>query len=174
MYVISVDSYVSPYVLPRTFETAEDAIAMCVKLAQVKERTIVNDTDYRMLTLKFRQWARLNTCNRLGEVDNDYRFVIAEVATPVAKEPVAGRFIIDIDGKKIVKSTLPEVKAWFDGFVWANDALDKDDWWLAIELDLDQEFAIPTEDSKLWFLLDTIDVDDTVMSVEITWEAIHE
>ena len=173
MYVISVDSYVSPYVLPRTFETAEDAIAMCVKLAQAKERTIVNDIDYRMLTLKFRQWARLNTCNRLGEIDNDYRFVIAEVATPVAKEPVAGRFIIDIDGDKIVKSTLAEVKAWLDGFLWANDAVDEKDC-LAIGLNLDKEFTIPTEDSNLWFFLDTIDMDDTVMSVEITWEAIHE
>ena len=172
MYVISVDSYVSPYVLPRTFETAEDAIAMCAKLAQAKERTIVNDID-RMLTLKFRQWARLNTCNRLGEIDNDYKFIIAEVGTPVAKEPATGRFIIDIDGEKIVKSTLAEVKAWLDGFLWANDAVDEKDC-LVIGLNLDKEFTIPTEDSKLWFFLDTIDVDDTVMSVEVTWEAIHE
>ena len=173
MYVISVDSYVSPYILPKTFETPEDAIAMCVKLAQAKERTIVNDIDHRMLTLKFRQWARLNTCNRLGEVDNDYRFIIAEVATPVAKEPVTGRFIIDIDGEKIVKSTLAEVKAWLDGFLWTNDVIDENGW-LSIELGLDKEFTIPTEDSNLWFFLDTIDMDDTVMSVEITWEAIHE
>ena len=174
MYVISVDSYVSPYVLPRTFETAEDAIAMCAKLAQAKERIIVNDIDYEILILKSRQWARLTTRNRLGEIDNDYKFIIAEITTPVAKEPATGRFIIDIDGEKIVKSTLAEVKAWFDGFVWANDALNADDWSLAIELDLDQEFAIPTEDSRSWFFLDTIDMDDTVMSIEVTWEAIHE
>ena len=173
MYVISVDSYYDPYILPETFEHPEDAIAMCDKLAQAKERIIVNDLGQEAMSLKSNRTAVLFTRNRHGKISN-YRFIVAEVATPVAKEPVAGRFIIDIDGEKIVKSTLAEVKAWFDGFVWANDALDKDDWWLAIELDLDQEFAIPTEDSNLWFFLDTIDVDGTVMSVEVTWEAIHE
>ena len=172
MYVISVDSYYDPYILPETFETPEDAIAMCDKLAQAKERIIVNDLGQEAMSLKSNRTAVLFTRNRHGKISN-YRFIIAEITTPVAKEPVAGRFIIDIDGDKIVKSTLAEVKAWLGGFVWANDALDEDGW-LSIELSLDKEFTIPTEDSKLWFLLDTIDVDDTVMSVEITWEAIHE
>ena len=172
MYVVSVDSYVSPYVLPRTFETPEDAIAMCAKLAQADKRTIINDLGQEATSLKSNQTAVLFTRNRHGKVSN-YRYVIAVVATPVAKEPVAGRFIIDIDGEKIVKSTLAEAKAWLDGFLWANDAVDEKDC-LAIGLNLDKEFTIPTEDSNLWFFLDTIDMDDTVMSVEITWEAIHE
>ena len=172
MYVISVDSYYDPYILPETFETPEDAIAMCDKLAQAKERIIVNDLGQEAMSLKSNRTAVLFTRNQHGKVSN-YRFIVAEVATPVAKEPVTGRFIIDIDGDKIVKSNLAEVKAWLDGFLWANDAVDEKDC-LAIGLNLDKEFTIPTEDSNLWFFLDTIDMDDTVMSVEITWEAIHE
>ena len=175
MYVISVDSYVNSYILPTTFEHPEDAVAMCVSLAKTKNRTIGNNLMEEESALKARKWTNLFTRKQNGEIDNDYKFSIAEITTPVVKEPATGRFIIDVDGDKINKSTLSEVKAWLDGFVWANDALDEDDW-LSIELDLDKEFAIPTEDSKFWVLIDLGNDNPLkgLASIEVTWEATNE
>ena len=170
MYVISVDSYVNSYILPTTFEHPEDAVAMCVSLAKTKNRTIGNNLMEEESALKARKWTNLFTRNQNGEIDNDYKFIIAEVATPVAKEPVTGRFVIDVDGDTNRVGTLTEVKAWLDGFLWGKGFF-FDEW---ISLELENEFAIPSKDSIYMKLLGNDDPEGSLTAIEVTWEATNE
>ena len=170
MYVISISS-VHSYILPTTFEHPEDAIAMCIVLARSRGRVITNDLLAEEKCLKHAKHTVLFT-RKDGEIDPDLKYFIAEVATPVAKEPVTGRFTINVSGDKFSKSTLAEVKSWLDGFMWAHDT--DEEYWLGVERELDHEFAIPTEHSKAWLILDTDDPDGMLTSIEVTWEAINE
>lgn len=173
MYVISISS-VHSYILPTTFEHPEDAIAMCIVLARSRGRVITNDLLAEEKCLKHAKHTVLFTRKKDGEIDPDLKYFIAEVAHPVAKEPVTGQFTINVSGDKFFKSTIAEVKAWLDGFMWAHDANDDEEYWLGVELELDKAFAIPTEHSKAWFLLDTDNPDGMVTSIEVEWEAINE